>query len=73
MNGAGVIRLSNGILYKGGFKNGTEHGAGVAVDKDGTRYEGVFIEGQRNGRFIVKDADGNVILECVYNSGQIKQ
>ena len=71
MNGQGMLRLANGIKYKGGFVNGLEHGAGVAVDKDGTRYEGTFVEGQRHGKFIVKSSDGKVVRECVYNLGQI--
>lgn len=71
MNGEGILRLVNGIKYRGGFLNGEEQGHGVAVDADGTRYEGTFEEGQRDGKFIVKDADGKVIRECVYNMGAI--
>ena len=71
MNGSGVLRMSDGRKYSGGFVDGLEHGAGVATDTDGTRYEGVFVEGQRNGSFIVKDADGNVLRECEYNWGII--
>ena len=72
MHGHGILRLANGVKYRGGFVNGVEHGAGVAVDSDGTRYEGTFTNGQRNGKFTVKDAEGTVIRECVYNSGHLE-
>ena len=69
--GEGILRLANGMKYRGGFLNGEEHGNGVAVDADGTRYEGTFEEGQRHGKFIIKDASGNIVRECVYSLGKI--
>ena len=69
MNGAGILRLTDGRKYSGGFVDGIEHGVGVAIDTDGLRYEGIFIDGQRNGKFTVKDMDGTVLRECKYSLG----
>jgi hypothetical protein len=37
-----MVKLANGDLYKGNFKNGKRHGSGVCMFKSGALYKGDF-------------------------------
>ena len=45
MQGEGVLSLSSGASYRGGFHEGRLHGRGVYTWPDGAVYEGEFCEG----------------------------
>jgi hypothetical protein len=47
MNGPdGVLRNSNGTIYRGGFLDGKYHGEGIMVYPDGVKYEGNWAFGK---------------------------
>ena len=46
MEGQGTLHQSDGVKYRGGFKNGLKEGYGILEDKDG-RYEGQFRRGEK--------------------------
>lgn len=58
MDGEGVLKMADGLKYKGGFSNGMKHGRGILEDKEGVRYEGNFSNDMKNGEFHVRDASG---------------
>ena len=71
MDGEGVLRLSTGEKYKGGFKNGKKNGKCIEESKDGTRFEGTYIDGVKNGKFVERDKNGNVTKKGTYKNGRI--
>lgn len=72
MNGEGVLRVSDGMKFKGTFKNGKKEGVGIEERKDGTRFEGHFHNGMKDGAFVEKDANGNVIRKGTYHNDVIQ-
>ena len=60
MDGVGVYKFADGMLYTGGFHSNYPHGRGKAVYSSGTVYEGDWVEGYPNG-------EG----KCVYQVGTV--
>ena len=72
MHGEIIIHFSNGIKFKGTYKNGRANGKAIEEDKDGKRFEGSYKNGMRDGSYIMKDRNGNVTETGVYKMG-VKQ
>jgi hypothetical protein len=70
-NGEGLLILTTGVKYKGGFVNGLEDGKGIQETKDGIRFEGFFKQGQKNGPFVETDREGKVVRKGTYKMGKL--
>lgn len=71
MDGEGILRLSTGERYKGGFKEGKKNGKCIEVAADGTRFEGAYVDGVRDGAFTERDKNGNITRKGEYKNGRI--
>ncbi len=60
--GYGELRLPDGTVYKGWFKNGKMHGSGICYYRRGDVYLGWFVEGLREGEGRLKFAEGHDFL-----------
>lgn len=63
-----MVKLANGDLYKGNFKNGKRHGSGVCMFKSGALYKGDFNDDQIHGQGILYSGK-NEIIECRFEHG----
>ncbi len=60
--GYGEMKLPDGSVYKGWFKNGKMHGSGIRYYRRGDVYLGWFAEGLREGEGRLKFAEGHDFL-----------
>ncbi len=60
--GYGELRLPDGTVYKGWFKNGKMHGSGICYYRRGDVYLGWFVQGLREGEGRLKFAEGHDFL-----------
>jgi hypothetical protein len=67
-NGSGSFRFSNGDLYSGEYKNGSQVGTGVYKWNNGDVYTGNFYNGQFDGYGLLKYASGQ-IDEGIWKNG----
>jgi hypothetical protein len=58
-HGGGTLRMADGRVLQGEFKNGELQGHGTCTFQDGRHYKGGFKDGKRCGHGIVKYADGD--------------
>lgn len=63
MNGKGLLKLSNGIIYDGEFLNNKMHGKGKLTYADGKVYIGDFKEGDCAGEGTLYDKNGKVVRQ----------
>jgi hypothetical protein len=68
-NGHGLLRVDNGDVYEGEWKNGQRHGQGVYNWYDGDLYTGPWFEGKRHGHGVFIFTDGRV-YDGEYNMGR---
>ena len=54
------IKLKNGAIYTGQWKNGMRDGKGILVWPDSSRYEGYWLEDKASGKGKLTHADGDV-------------
>ena len=66
----GQIRLENGDIYKGNFRNDVRHGSGICQFKSGALYRGEFKDDKPNGLGILYSGK-NEIIECKFQDGMI--
>lgn len=57
-DGYGVFKMTNGMTYKGTFKEDKAYGYGVMIFPDGSKYEGYFKNDMFNGYGIMTDKNG---------------
>ncbi|KYQ59534.1 MORN repeat-containing protein 4, partial [Trachymyrmex zeteki] len=69
-HGAGLLVLSDGTRYDGGFQNGLCSGLGVIVFSDGAKYEGEFMQGWFHGHGVFWRADG-MKFEGEFRGGRV--
>ncbi len=50
IEGQGVAKYANGLVYEGGFKRGRNEGQGRMTYPDGYVYNGAWRDGQRHGQ-----------------------
>ena len=62
------MRMLNGDVYKGGFKNNLRHGTGVCQFKSGALYRGEFKNDKPDGMGILYSG-ANEIIECRFDKG----
>ncbi len=67
-NGSGSFRFSNGDLYSGEYKNGSQVGTGVYKWNNGDVYTGNFYNGYFDGYGLLKYASGQ-IDEGIWKNG----
>eukprot|EP00984_Skeletonema_dohrnii_P002245 scaffold786_cov91-Skeletonema_dohrnii-CCMP3373.AAC.3 len=69
-NGQGILRMANGDVYKGQFKDGMLHGEGKYTWAEGGEYDGEWSNNKEHGKGIFKDKDGTV-KDVVCNNGEL--
>ncbi len=62
IEGYGEMRLADGSIYKGQFRQGRMHGQGIRYYRRGDVYLGWFVEGLRQGEGRLKFAEGHDFL-----------
>jgi len=50
IEGGGVARYENGLVYEGEFRNAKNHGTGTMTYQDGYQYTGQWQDGLRDGQ-----------------------
>jgi len=55
-----VVRLANGDVFEGTYKDGKPHGHWIWRLADGVVSEGPMVDGQRNGHWVIRFASGDV-------------
>lgn len=60
--------MTNGDVYKGGFKNGVRYGSGVCMFKSGALYRGEWRDDKPNGNGILYSGK-NEIVEGRFDRG----
>ena len=60
--GYGILKLDNGDIYEGLFRNGYKHGTGVENYSRGGSYIGNFRDGQPEGHGKLIDYDGSIFV-----------
>lgn len=57
-DGYGVFKMTNGMIYRGIFKEDKAYGYGIMTFPDGSKYEGYFKNDMFNGYGIMTDKNG---------------
>lgn len=66
------IRIKDGALKIGNFKEGLAHGFCIKIIKDGSLQQGRQVEGKAEGEWLIRKPDGST-LTLVYKNGRLCQ
>ena len=64
------MRMSNGDVYKGAFKNGKRHGAGTCQFSTGALYKGEWRDDKPHGTGVLFSGS-NELIECRFEKGMV--
>ncbi|MBA3722004.1 MAG: hypothetical protein H0W88_06350 [Parachlamydiaceae bacterium] len=62
LQGKGKIKLKNGTVHEGIFKDGLLHGIGQSTE-EGLFYDGFFVEGKLHGKGTIRNLNSIIILK----------
>lgn len=71
--GKGLLRLKDGDVYEGGFKDGFYHDSGILRWKNGDVYDGKWKKGRMDGPGLFKRHDGLTLKGSFKNNYFIDQ
>lgn len=69
MHGKGEFLWPNGMVYRGGYKDGLREGYGVLSYPDGKQFEGYWEKGREDG-FGTERLDGIEVRQGIWRKGQ---